>query len=263
MERFTENELLEVLPTPVRKGKELTKKQKMVLGQLIMYNSLDQSKNNGYFYRSNKDFCNDLGIETHTLLSALHKLEDMGFIERNKGSRGLGASEYVLHTERLNEGCKNVEANYTHSYTVLIERMSDRIRVLEEKVQFLMDRITPNAEEKYTSDTDTEKELELELEYKNLNNKELIDNNINYNNKNNNINNNIFKENTNREKEHLQSKTEEVETEGRAWADSLFLDPNDFEEDDTYVEELNKKLAYDRWDSEEQEARLLEGQNLL
>ena len=59
MEKFTENELLEVLPTLVRKGKELTKKQKMVLGQLIMYNSLDQSKNNGYFYRSNKDFCND------------------------------------------------------------------------------------------------------------------------------------------------------------------------------------------------------------
>ena len=251
MEKFTENELLEVLPTPVRKGKELTKKQKMVLGQLIMYNSLDQSKNNGYFYRSNKDFCNDLGIETHTLLSALRKLEDMGFIERNKGSRGLGASEYVLHTERLNEGCKNVEANYTQNYTVLLERMSDRIRALEERVQFLMDKITPNAEGNYTSDTDTEKELELELEYKNHNNIELIDYNI----KNNNIN-NILKENINKdinkekESEPLKSKTEEVENEGRAWADSLFLDPKDFEEDFTYVEELNKRVTYDRWDNE-------------
>lgn len=244
MEKYTENELLEVLPTPVRKGKELTKKQKMVLGQLIMYNSLDQSKNNGYSYRSNKDFCNDLGIETHTLLSALRKLEDMGFIERKKGSRELGASEYVLHLERMNEGCKNVEANYTHNYIVLIERMSDRIRVLEERVQFLMDRITTNAEENYTSDTDIEKELELELEYKDYNNKELIDNNIKYN------NNNILKDNIKREKEPLQSKTEEVETEDRIWTDSLFLDPKDFEEDFTYVEELNKKVVYDRWDNE-------------
>ena len=44
-----------------------------------------------------------------------------------------------------------------------------------------MDKITPNAEGNYTSDTDTEKELELELEYKNLNNIELIDYNINNN----------------------------------------------------------------------------------
>lgn len=247
MEKFTENELLEVLPTTVRKGKELTKKQKMVLGQLIMYNSLDQSKNNGYFYRSNKDFCNDLGIETHTLLSALRKLEDMGFIERNKGSRGLGASEYVLHTERLNEGRKNIEANYTQNYTVLLERMSDRIRALEERVQFLMDKITPNAEGNYTSDTDTEKELELE--YKNLNNIELIDYNIN-----NNIKNNILKENIllNKRNKANSPRTEEEETKGSL--DCCFLAPSDFKEDYTYVEELEKILAYDRWDNEEESA---------
>ena len=258
MERFTESELLEVLPSLVRNGKELTKKQKMVLGQLIMYDSLDQSKNNGYFYRSNKDFCNDLGIETHTLLSALRKLEDMGFIERKKGIRGIGASEYILHKDRLNEGCKNVEANYTHYYTTLIEEMSDRIRVLEERVQFLMDRITPNAEKNYTSDTEADTELELEaeleLEYKNLNNKELIDNNKNNNIKiNNNINNkntsnNILKEKIN--KEPIQSKTEKVETKDKGWVDNLFLDPNDFKEDFSDIEDLNKRVAYHTWDNE-------------
>ena len=141
-----------------------------------------------------------------------------------------------------------IEANYTQNYTVLLERMSDRIRALEERVQFLMDKITPNAEGNYTSDTDTEKELELELEYKNHNNIELIDYNNNIN--------NILKENINKdinkekESEPLKSKTEEVENEGRAWADSLFLDPKDFEEDFTYVEELNKRVTYDRWDNE-------------
>ena len=69
--------------------------------------------------------------------------------------------------------------------------------------------------------------------------------------------------NKEKESEPLQSKTEEAETEGRAWADSIFIDPKDFEENFTYVEELNKKLAYHRWDNELQEARLLEEQNLF
>ena len=43
MERFTNEELLEVLPVALRETKELTSKQKVVLAQLSVYNGLKDS----------------------------------------------------------------------------------------------------------------------------------------------------------------------------------------------------------------------------
>ena len=56
MEKYTKEELLEMLPTDVRDSKELTTKQKIVLGQLLIYNGLEMVKKNGYFNRSNRIF---------------------------------------------------------------------------------------------------------------------------------------------------------------------------------------------------------------
>ena len=63
MEKYTNEELLEVLQSSVRETKELTSKQKVVLGQLIVYNGLEVVKKDGYFYRSNKDLCTDCEIQ--------------------------------------------------------------------------------------------------------------------------------------------------------------------------------------------------------
>ena len=62
MEKFNEEDLLSVLPSSLRNGKQLAKKQKLVLAQLMIYDGLDQSKDYGYFYRSNKDLCNDVSL---------------------------------------------------------------------------------------------------------------------------------------------------------------------------------------------------------
>ena len=70
------------------------------------------------------------------------------------------------------------------------------------------------------------KNYAFQKHYKNYNNKELIDNN-----KNNNIN-NILKENI-KERIPIQSRTVKEETESRSWIDNLFLDPKDFEDNDT------------------------------
>ena len=244
MEQFTKDELLEILPSSIRHGKELTKKQKMVLGQLMMYNGLNKSKDNGYCFRSNKDFCKDVGIETHTLLSALRKLEDMGFIVRRKGIRGIGASEYTLNVEGLYGKLKNKGADKPTDSTKAIEELTKRIRVLEGQVQFLMGIITPNDLENYTSEAESESEkeaeLELELGYNSLKNKELNKNNKLSNNilNNNILLNNILEENCNKvkETEPLQSRAVKVETEDRGWINSLFLDPNDFEDNDSNEE---------------------------
>jgi len=38
-----------------------------------------------------------------------------------------------------------------------------------------------------------------------------------------------------------------------SWLNSCFLDPNDFKEDYSFIEDLNKREAYARWDCEEDE----------
>ena len=233
MEKFNEEDLLSVLPSSLRNGKQLAKKQKLVLAQLMIYDGLDQSKDYGYFYRSNKDLCNDVGISEPTLIVTLGKLEDMGFIERERGKRGVGASEYRVFKEKIDDYLNTKNKNFSNQSQREMLEMSDRIRDLENLVSSLEDRISKIEEKNFSteaeSEEETETEQELELEYyKNYNNKEHIDNNKN------NIN-NILKENI-KERIPIQSRTVKEETEGRSWIDNLFLDPKDFEDNDTSEE---------------------------
>lgn len=231
MEKFNEEDLLSVLPPSLRKGKQLAKKQKLVLAQLMIYDGLDQSKDYGYFYRSNKDLCNDVGISEPTLIVTLGKLEDMGFIERERGKRGVGASEYRVFKEKIDDYLNTKNKNFSNQSQREMLEMSDRIRDLENLVSSLKDRISKIEEKNFSTEAESEEETEQELEleyYKNYNNKELIDNNKN------NIN-NILKENI-KERIPIQSRTVKEETEGRSWIDKLFLDPKDFEDNDTSEE---------------------------
>ena len=63
MEKFTNEELLETLPVELRETKELTTKQKVVLGQLMIYNGLDKKDDEGYFFRSNLELASDCDIQ--------------------------------------------------------------------------------------------------------------------------------------------------------------------------------------------------------
>ena len=109
---FTVEELLDVLPIGFKESRNFSKKQKIVMGQLRMLNGLDESKRNGYCYRSNVDLCNDCGIESeHTLIAAVRKLEVNGLISRKKGSRADGASEYIIFEDKLNDYHDNNTAN--------------------------------------------------------------------------------------------------------------------------------------------------------
>ena len=87
MEKFTNEELLEVLHPQLRETKELTTKQKVVLGQLIIYNGLDKKNSEGYFFRSNKDLTNDCDIQEKTLIAAVNRLVMLGFIDTVRGTR--------------------------------------------------------------------------------------------------------------------------------------------------------------------------------
>ena len=167
MEKYTNEELLEVLPSSVKETKELTSKQKVVLGQLIIYNGLEIAKKDGYFYRSNKDLCNDCEIQEKTLITAVRKLESLGFIERKKGARPSNASEYRLNEKLITDYCKTPVENYSNDYSKKIDEMADRIKKLENTVKILVEKIAVMEGRKCSTDIDIDKELDKEIEINN------------------------------------------------------------------------------------------------
>lgn len=184
MIKYTNEELLEILPPSLRESKELTTKQKVVLGQLVIYNGLEIVKKDGYFYRSNKDLCEDCDIQEKTLIAALNKLVMLGFIERKSGSRKDGASLYRINQKMIadycrtpiDDNCKKETDNYSNDYSKQIVEMTNRIKELEITVKRLVERITVIEGKDYSTEEDKDKELDKE---KNIN---ILNNNFLYNN---------------------------------------------------------------------------------
>ena len=179
MEKFTNEELLEVLHPQLRESKELTTKQKVVLGQLIIYNGLDKKNSEGYFFRSNKDLTNDCDIQEKTLIAAVNKLVILGFIDTVRGTRKNNrASLYRINQKTIDDYCKTIvddyskkeNENYSNDYSEIITAMHVRITELEITVKKLVERITVIESRNYSTDTD--KDIELDKE------KELLNNNI-------------------------------------------------------------------------------------
>lgn len=184
MVKYTNEELLEILPPSLRESKELTTKQKVVLGQLVIYNGLEIVKKDGYFYRSNKDLCEDCDIQEKTLIAAVNKLVMLGFIERTSGSRKDGASMYRINQKMIadycrtpiDDNCKKEIDNYSNDYSKQIVEMTNRIKELEITVKRLVERITVIEGKNYSTEEDIDKELDKE---KNIN---ILNNNFLYNN---------------------------------------------------------------------------------
>lgn len=141
MVQFTQDEILDVLSDELKSDKRMTKKQKVILGQMVIYSGLEQYKVDGYFYRSNKDLCNDCGITEKTLITGLLKLEQLGYISRRTGIRGK-ASEYTV----------NSTVNCTVKITNCTKNYSDNTVNYSEKLQC--------NSENYSTDTDIEKDKE-------------------------------------------------------------------------------------------------------
>lgn len=113
MEKFSKKELLAMLPVELRETTGLTSSQKVVLAQLIVYDQLEQTKTNGYFYRTNSALMEDCDIKSeHTIIVAVTRLVILGLIERKAGSRGAGASEYRL-TNKLRQYLNSQTTKYS------------------------------------------------------------------------------------------------------------------------------------------------------
>ena len=92
----------EILGEMFADDKRYTDNMKSVLAQAILYSGLNKNIESGSFFRSNKAFANDIGIDTSTLRFVIQKLIRLGVMERVEvGNRCQGASVYKIPKELI------------------------------------------------------------------------------------------------------------------------------------------------------------------
>ena len=101
-----QDNLISLVPSDIRKSKELSKADKILLGQLVYLFGMDKAKGNGYVFRSNADLKEDTQLCKRSVDKAISHLTQLGVVNRNVGSREEGASVYTLNFE-LPQICKS------------------------------------------------------------------------------------------------------------------------------------------------------------
>lgn len=101
-----QDNLISLVPSDIRKSKELSKADKILLGQLVYLFGMDKAKGNGYVFRSNADLKEDTQLCKRSVDKAISHLTQLGVVNRNVGSREEGASIYTLNFE-LPQICKS------------------------------------------------------------------------------------------------------------------------------------------------------------
>ena len=107
------NNQFDNLPVEVADSR-LSENQKKVLEVLYTYDSLNKTKENGYFFVTVDALMKESGIGSHhTIKNVLSRLIDYNFIQRTVGSFATKqASEYILNKEVIMEWCKSHQSIY-------------------------------------------------------------------------------------------------------------------------------------------------------
>ena len=208
--KFTDEqkEVLALLPQDVKESNELTDAAKLILANLMLLNGTDFAKNEGYLFRTNKALKEDTGIKSEkTIIAAVNKLIELGFIERKAGQRK-SASEYRLNTVKIQEytvkiHCKNTVKNYSNklqykeentvkNYSnklqynndeilLIINELQNTVNKLQYKITVIEDELLQyknysiknySENKNYSTDIDIDKEIELETNDNNDNTEE-------------------------------------------------------------------------------------------
>lgn len=207
-----QNDFYEILPNYIKETKDLTIGSKNVLAALLFLNNNEYSKENGFFYRSNKDLVKDSQVSEPTLIKSLSQLEMMGFIQRKIGDRKSGASEYKLN-ENFTQSLKvNFSNNFSNQERVKIQGFSNNFSsntkndtlVIQNpnKQREVEENFSKDFSNNFSTDTEIDTDIDKDIIYKlnnniielNKNLKEII-NIIKNNNKNKLINESVVKNN--------------------------------------------------------------------
>ena len=109
MEKLKENEkneLISCLPDNIKMTKELSKNQKIVFAYLWSFRDSTFLKDNGYFFITNKELSDAVGLSQRTIVSVISKLIELGFIFKTTGKKGV-ANHYSFNSEKI----KNYDAS--------------------------------------------------------------------------------------------------------------------------------------------------------
>lgn len=128
-----QKEVLALLPQDVRESNELTDAAKLILANLMLLNGTDFAKNEGYLFRTNQALKEDTGIKSEkTIIAAVNKLIELGFIERKAGQRK-SASEYRLNTVKIQEYTVKIYCkNKNYSIKLQDKNYSNKLQYKEE-----------------------------------------------------------------------------------------------------------------------------------
>ena len=208
--KFTDEqkEVLALLPNEVKESNELTDAAKLILANLMLLNGTDFAKNEGYLFRTNQALKEDTGIKSEkTIIAAVNKLIELGFIERKAGQRK-SASEYRLNTVKIQEytvkiHCKSTVKNYSNklqykeentvkNYSnklqynndeilLIINELQNTVNKLQYKITVIEDELLQyknysiknySENKNYSTDIDIDKEIESETNDNNDNTEE-------------------------------------------------------------------------------------------
>ena len=174
----------------------------------MLLNGTDFAKNEGYLFRTNQALKEDTGIKSEkTIIAAVNKLIELGFIERKAGQRK-SASEYRLNTVKIQEytvkiHCKNTVKNYSNklqykeentvkNYSnklqynndeilLIINELQNTVKKLQYKITVIEDELLQyknysiknySENKNYSTDIDIDKEIESETNDNNDNTEE-------------------------------------------------------------------------------------------
>lgn len=180
----------EVLPVEVRKA-DLTDSQKKLLNVFFTLNTLEETKKNGYFFKTNADLIKLANITKPTLSSAISLFITYNFIETKRGKRTkeeTNASTYVLKVDNIIEWCKANQKlnkdkktkgkmgkiNNDFTYLTQIDNILEELRNIRQENKELKEKLIEiqdglnglnkmgKIENHFTTDIDIETEIELD-----------------------------------------------------------------------------------------------------
>lgn len=229
--------VLEQLPSNILES-ELSLAAQKTLGALLLWTENSKALESGIIAISNKQLCKIGGVGHDTLKNALAELKLYGLVETKKVGTCLGnASEYDINFEALEQPIRK------RSIGERFARFKDKAQSPETPIGTTLHNISlhtiayhskpsHNITEHYT--TEQTKPSQYTIEH-NTTNQAIADHNI---------------------EEHDTSEQQGREDKDKI-IDSFFggcvLDPKDYEEDDSFLLDLNKRIAYARWDREDNE----------
>lgn len=196
--KFTEEQidLLAFLPQELRNTKELTDSSKLVLGDILFLYGMEETKKNGYVFRSYDDLMKDTLIKSKTSISkAIALLVQKEYIKVNNGrmkerkaneftliNGTLFAQKCTVDDKKCTEKCTptNEKCTLTEYWVNKIESLENEIVLLKKEIEELKkctDKKCTVENEKCTTESDTDIETDIDKENNNtsiLEHKDLV-----------------------------------------------------------------------------------------